>query len=372
MRFLGHRPLSLIAIYGAYFFIAISCAGAQESSQKPQTAPSSPELKQRPLTAPEGERAVVEGRMRLDVVVTDATGNPVAGLEAKDFSLADNSQAQEIVSFQAADGAPGKADSRVSLFLMMDTVNSGLVDIGFMREEVEKFLRQNGGHLAQPTTVLVFTDSGFEVVGKTSLDGNTLGDAVHAIKPVVHTIHSAAGGEALLERFQLSGRALGAITAREVPVPGRKMMVWIGPGWPVMRREELNYNARSHELNFDAIASLTNHLRQARMVLCSAGGGTEFSVQDLLKPVKAPLDASSANLAVQVLAIHSGGRTLDAGNRSRPAEQLNTCVQEIGAHYTLTFDPPQGEKAFTYHSLTVAVDKPGLKVNTTAGYYAEP
>ncbi len=310
--------------------------------------------------------------MRLDVIVTDAAGNPVPGLEAKDFTLTDNNQAQKIASFHAGDSPSGTADSQVSLFLMMDTVNSGLVDVGFMREEVEKFLRQNSGRLAQPTTVLIFTDSGFEVVGKTSLDGNMLADAVHAVKPVVHTIHSAAGGEALLERFQLSGRALGAITAREVPVPGRKMMVWIGPGWPVMRREDLNYNARSHELNFDAIASLTNHLRQARMLLCSAGGGTEFSVQDLLKPVKSPKEASSGNLAVQVLAIQSGGRTLDAGNRSRPAEQLNTCVQEIGAYYTLTFDPPQGEKAFTYHALRMTVDKPGLKVNTTAGYYSEP
>jgi len=210
------------------------------------------------------------------------------------------------------------------------------------------------------------------VVGKTTLDGNALADAVHAIKPAVHTIHSAAGGEALLERFQLSGRALGAITAREVQAPGRKMMVWIGPGWPILRQTDVNYNARSHELNFDAIASLTNHLRQARMVLCSAGGGIDFTVQDLMKPVKSPKEASSANLAVQVLALQSGGRTLDAGNRSHPADQLNACVQELGASYTVTFDPPAGERAFTYHALKVTVAKPGLRVNTTAGYYAEP
>ena len=93
--------------------------------------------------------------MRLDVVVTDKSGNPVAGLDAKDFSLQDDcGKPQTIVTFKASDGAPGNPDSRVSVFLMMDTVNSGLVDISFMREEVEKFLRQNGGQLPQPTTVL--------------------------------------------------------------------------------------------------------------------------------------------------------------------------------------------------------------------------
>jgi VWFA-related protein len=258
------------------------------------------------------------------------------------------------------------------VFLMMDMVNSGLVDVSFMREEVERFLRQNGGQLPQPTTVVLFTDAGFETVGATSQDGNKLADAVHAIKPQVHTIRSAAGREALVERYQLSGKALAAITAREATVPGRKMMIWIGPGWPILRASDTNYNARDHELNFDAIASLVNQLREARMVLCSAGGGNAFTVQDLMKPVKSPMEATAANLALQVLALESGGRTLDAGNRSRAGEQLNACMQELGAYYRVTFNPPAGEKAFSYYALKVTVAKPRLKVNTTTGYYAEP
>ena len=337
-----------------------------------QTAPPSPELKQRLPAAGTAKPAPAEGRMRLDVVVTDQSGKPVPGLVAQDFTLQDNGQPQTILTFHASDGTQGNRDSQLSSFLMIDTVNSGLLDIGFMRDAVEKFLRQNGGHLTQPTTVVLFTDTGFDVVGKTSLDGNTLADAVHAIKPVVHTIHSAAGREALFERFQLSGKALGIITAREVPAPGRKLMIWLGPGWPVMRRQDTNYDTRTHELNFDAIASLTNQLRQARMVLCSAGGGTPFTVQDLMKPVKSPTDANPANLALQVLALQSGGRTLDPGNRSYPVELLNTCMQEMAPFYTITFDPPANEKAFTYHPLKVTVARPDLKVNTNAGYYAEP
>jgi VWFA-related protein len=361
-----NRRLLCVVLFGG---VAL-CLAAKIAET--QTVPPNPELKQRPPITPEEKAAAAEGRIRLDVVVTDKSGTPVSGLDAKDFSLQNNGKPQTIGAFHASDGAQGKPDSRVSLFLMIDMVNSGLVDLSFMRDEVERFLRQNGGQLPQPTTVVLFTDGGSEVVGKTSQDGNALADAVHGIKPVVHTIHSAAGHEALFERFQLSIKALGAITAQEMDEPGRRMLIWIGPGWPILRAPETNYDARSHELNFDAISLLLNHLREARMVLCSAGGGSASTVQDLMKPVKSSMEATPANLALQVLALESGGRTLDAGNRSRQVEQLNFCRQELGAYYTITFNPPAGEKAFSYHALKVTVAKPGLKVNTTAGYYAEP
>ena len=384
MLFKNRRLPGVMILGGVVLCLAANRTEAQEVSPaapaaKSQSVPAipnqaSPELKQRPPATAEEKAAV--GRMRLDVVVTDKSGNPVAGLDAKDFSLQDEGKPQTIATFQALDGKASDGtqvnpDSRVSVFLVMDTVNSGLVDLSFMRDEVEKFLRQNGGQLPQPTTVLLFTDAGFETVGETSQDGNKLADAVHAIKPQVHTIHSGAGREALVERYQLSGKALAAIAAREATASGRKMMIWIGPGWPILRATDMNYSAHEHELNYDAIASLLNQLREGRMVLCSAGGGSAFAVQDLMTPVRSPMEATAANLALQVLALESGGRTLEAGNRSRPGKQLNACMQELGAYYTLTFKPPAG-KAFAYHALKVSVAKHGLKVNTTAGYYAEP
>src|SRR4051812_44281125 len=48
------------------------------------------------------------GQIRLDVLVTDAAGQPVAGLEQRDFTLLDNNKPQEIRSFQAVDGSADK------------------------------------------------------------------------------------------------------------------------------------------------------------------------------------------------------------------------------------------------------------------------
>jgi hypothetical protein len=44
---------------------------------------------------------VVEGRIKLDVMVTDKSGKPVSGLDLKDFTLLDNSLPAKILSFQA-------------------------------------------------------------------------------------------------------------------------------------------------------------------------------------------------------------------------------------------------------------------------------
>jgi len=353
------------------FVSAAPFAAAQSGSTASSPAKPDPQLKLRPPPAPSDEKAP-EGRMHLDVVVTDAAGNPLFGISRQDFQVFDNGHPQNVVSFQGFDGAAGKPGSLLSVLLVIDTVNSGLTDVSAMRDDAETFLRQNGGHLVQPVTVLLFTDAGFEVVGHPSLDGNALAQAVHTIKPTVHTIRSAAGGEASVERFQLSGKALGAIVAHEAPIPGRKLMIWMGPGWPLLPQQEITYDTRSHALNYQAIAELTNQLREARMVLCSAGGGSQFFVRDYLKPVKSERDANSDNLALQVLALHSGGRTLDHGNHSHSADLQNTCMKEAGPYYTLTFDPPRAEKPMEYHALTVGVAKPDLTVHTSAGYYAEP
>ena len=50
--------------------------------------------------------------MRLDVVVTDKSGNPVAGLDAKDLFLQEDGRPQPIATFKASDGAQGNPDSR--------------------------------------------------------------------------------------------------------------------------------------------------------------------------------------------------------------------------------------------------------------------
>jgi hypothetical protein len=87
-----------------------------------------------------------EGRIRLDVLVTDAMGKPVLGLTQKDFTLLDNNQAQKVASFRTFNNA-AKPDPPSQVILLFDTVNNGFSELAYIRKGVEEFLLQNGGIL---------------------------------------------------------------------------------------------------------------------------------------------------------------------------------------------------------------------------------
>ena len=108
------------------------------------------------------------------------------------------------------------------------------------------------------------------------------------------------------------------------------------------------------------------------MEVCSTGGGSEFYVQDFLKPVKTAKDAGSGNLALPVLAVQSGGRTLDSGNGGQMDKQIQNCLADAAPFYSLSFDPPNTKPPGGYHALKIQIDKPGLTARTNTGYYGEP
>ena len=347
----------------------IAQSGPAQSATASQTEPAhrDPDLKQRPAPQPGAARAV-EGKIHVDVVVTGDAGKPVDGLNSEDFTLLDNGHSQPVLSFSAHHGGA----SSVEVILLIDTVNTGLGPLDRIREGIEKFLRQNDGHLAHPTSLFWFTDAGVKIQPKPSMDGNALADVVRQVPPGVHTIPQAAGSEALLERLQLSVRTLSLIANNELKRPGRKLLIWTGPGWPLLSGDSAVDAARGHQLNFEAIQSLSSGLRQARMEICGPGAGLKFYVKDFLKGVRSPKEASSGDLALQVLAVESGGFTLDPGNGSKLLDQISECATDAGPFYTLSFDPPAGEQADAYHDLAVQIDKPGMKARTSTGYYNQP
>jgi len=358
-----------ICLFACLCALALMRQGAAQSSAASQSEPErkDPDLKQRPASQP-GAVLAAEGKIRVDVVVTDNAGKPVDGLNREDFSLLDNGQSQPILSFSAHHGGA----SSVEVILLIDTVNTGVGTLDRIREGIGKFLRQNDGHLAHPTSLFWFTDAGVKIQPKPTMDGNALAELVHHVTPGVHTIPQASGSEALLERLQLSVRTLSVIADNELRKPGRKLLIWTGPGWPLLSAEPTLYSARGHELNFETILSLSSGLRQARMEICGPGAGLKFYVKDFLKGVRTPKQASSGDLALQVLAVASGGFTLDPGNGSRLVDQINECATDAGPFYTLSFDPPKAEYADEYRDLAVQIAKSGMKARTSTGYYDQP
>jgi VWFA-related protein len=365
----------LVAFFLSFAFCVVASSPGQQRppsadvAQQPQATPSlslkNPVLVSRPRMAP----VSAEGRIHLDVMVTDAGGSPVSGLQPQDFTLLDDNHRQKILSFQSFDGVTARPDPPVEVVLVIDTVNNGFVELGYIREGVESFLRQNNGHLAQPVSIIVLTIDGFQAQKQPSTDGNALASMVHQIKPSIR--HTG------VYTFPISILSLAHFAQEETGIPGRKLIVWPGPGWPVpapIRDTFTEQDERDRRAHFDLIVRLSTALREARIALYGGYARADFYARDYLKGVKKVSDVDGRNLSMEVLALQSGGRgELSYMNKdSDLQDQLNHFVSEANNFYTLSFNPPAAHRADEYHDLKVVIDKPGLTARTNTGYYDQP
>ena len=351
-------------------------AWSQQGSEgaAPGAQTQNPALKQRRAAQPKN-MVIRDGAIKINAVVTDATGKPVTDLQPWDFKLLDNGQPRKVLSFRKYDGVAVKPDPPVEVILVMDVANIPFQQVAIVRQEADQFLRRNGGHLQQPVSLILLKDAGIEVQPRPSYDGNAIAAVMHGIQGDIRTIDAAMGGYGLLERFQLSVRQMEAIADNEARKPGRKLLIWLGPGWPILNRSDLGYYSEKDQRRyFDAIVDLSASLREAQMAVYSVAppylGTNVFLYQAFLKGVTSAQQADIGNLALRVLATQSGGLVMTPDNDM--AGQINRCVADANAYYRLGFDPPAAEHADEYHELKLVADRPGLTVRTTTGYYDEP
>jgi VWFA-related protein len=354
----------------AVFLLFPLAASAQQ--EVPAAQSQSPALKLRSEAKPR------EGRIHLDVVVTDKKGKPVSGLELKDFTLLDNKQPETIISFHAINAEAEHTDPPSEVVLLLDAVNLNYLELVETRDDVAKFLRENGGHVAAPVTVALFTDDGMKRLLGPSTDGNALAAQLDQGKATFRTIGRSAGVNGASERFNLSIRWLGMIAKSLGQKPGRKLLVWLSPGWPMMNRADTHTSPQGMRLLFDHAVDISATLREAHVAVYSvslaglmSGNvlGADF-YEDFLKGVREPDKIDSGNLNLKVIAVQSGGMAMSPDNDL--AAQIRNCVEDAGAFYTLSFDPPKTEHADDYHDLKVLIDLPKLTARTSTGYYNQP
>lgn len=370
-----------------FFFLAapVLAVGQQTAGSTPTPNPANP--------------AVAGGRIKLDVVVTDKAGKPVTGLQAQDFSLLEDKTPLKIASFQALDGVTAKPVPPTEVILLFDYVNERVQDVSPERLEVQKFLRENDGHLAQPVSIFVLRDTSFQALRSPSTDGNMLADMVGKMETSIRVNDNATGANGDMDKYDKSLHALSGLAAYEKKRPGRKLLLWIGPGWPLLDSPHFQETNDSLKQYFKSIVEFSTGLREARVNVYSVGIGS-FHVQtalggssgnkrsgnavfvetsdyysplgylDFLKGVKQFSRARAANLSVKVLATQNGGRVLGLDNGLKA--QIDSCVQDASAFYRLSFDPLRAVQPDEYHDLKVQIDKPGLTAHTSTGYYNQP
>jgi VWFA-related protein len=309
-------------------------------------------------------------RIYLDVVVTPKSGPPVAGLQQQDFTLLDNNVAQPIATFSAVGGPKAP----LKIILVVDAVNASYETVGFERDQINKFLLANGGELPYPTTLALVTDTGTQVQQGTSTSGKELSDSLAKNTIALRTIRRSAGFYGAEDRFQLSLKALTGLIAREQTEPGRKIILWVSPGWPLFSGPRVELDSRQQQQIFGEVTALSAALRQARITLYSIDplGSTESLMRthfymEFLKGVTKPSKVDPGDLALQVLATQSGGLVLNANNDITGL--LHQAVDDAKAFYEISFDSRPGDHPAEYHQLQIQLDKPGLIARTRTGYY---
>jgi hypothetical protein len=158
------------------------------------------------------------------------------------------------------------AASPLEIVFLIDRVNTSFQSAASEREQTKKFLSQNGGILAQPVLMVFFADSGTSMQPATR-DGNALIAALERSDNSLRTSRGSQGIYGADDRFQLSLRALNSLAAYEEKIPGRKMLIWISPGWPLLSGPGVQLSSKDQQGLFNAIVAASNALLEARITL---------------------------------------------------------------------------------------------------------
>jgi VWFA-related protein len=327
-----------------------------------------------PAAPPDADPSIASAArsIRVNVVAETKAGQPVTNLDRQDFTILDNKTARPITSFKIATAA----DDPPSVILLIDAVNLPFSTVAYARDGINKFLRLNEGQLVDPTTIAVLTDDGVKMEGNFTKDGNTLSDVLEHHNIGLRQITRSAqwGG---FDRLQICLNSMQQMITYASSIPGRKIVIWISPGWPLISGPRIQLDGHQEQWIFDQIVQLTTRLRENNITLYNPNpiGVSESMIaanyyEDFLKGVSKPNQVQFGNLGLQVLAVHSGGLAIE-GN-SDVMGMIQRCLQDARSWYIIGFDPLPADRPNEYHHIDVKIDRPGIVARTRDGYYANP
>jgi len=380
------------------------CLALASSAQEAPRSPASTGPSLIPRTREEREnRYQAQHRIVLNMVVTDQYGTPVKGLKQDDFELLDNGQQRAIFTLRELGGSREAAPTHV--VLMLDAVNNNGRDIGNDRKGIEQFLKRSQTPLTYPTSLAILSESGVRMF-QPSRERGVLLDQLRMLSKGVHPLDCTQGLGAseqvfapiklgsqssvadtlsdpkpncLNTRFQRSLYALRRFATEQENVPGRVILAWIGPGWPLLSGPEFREDSKAIRENlFDNLVLVTTALREAQVTLDAV-----FS-PDLYRKVELRTDHDNAffngvpsedkvaasSLGLQVLAHQSGGQILT--ETKDLGDEIDKCMDDAEAYYALSFNSPAANGPGEFHALQVKVARTGMTVRTSTAYYAQP
>lgn len=361
------------------------------SNTSPQLIPRTHEQRE--------QRFLTQHRIILNVHVSDPSGKPFPDLKQTDFSLFDNDEPKKLVTFKSIE--INSATPAPHAILVLDTVNTFTRQLHSFEKEIEKYLQQGEGPLPYPVALGVF--SGVSVtVGQPSRDRKALladlrtrAADLRATGCITNTnrgesapppnfigsgirVESTAMLACLNDRFVSSAMALRQLAQQQVDTPGRVILIWIGPGWPLLTNR--GFTPDPPELKrsfFSQLVTVSTALREGQVTLDAVAspddlpnpGAADSHDSAFFAGISSEDQVRAGNLGLHALAHQTGGHILTEVRDV--AGQISECIADAESYYVLAFDSPAAADFGEFHSLAVKVDKPALDVRTNTLYYAE-
>ena len=311
-----------------------------------------------------------------DVAALDKTGAPIVGLKAEDFTVFDNSRQQDLLSVDAITRTSVQPEDPVEVILAIDAVNAGKEALTEEFDWLHKYLDNSGKQLALPTSFAFLQDQNVTMQNHPTRDTAELSRFLDSNRTGFRALRTSSGGWGEIEREQISLNELNSIAAKVEKRPGRKLLLWIGPGWGEGPDPDARPIGKAQMKLFNQIVGEWDTLRKARVTLdvidptISGGRIFNFNYQPFVKGASVARDAQYGHLMLPALAAQSGGQVL-YGSTDLPG-LIDRCVADANSYYVVTYDMPAARHEDEYHAIEVKVDRPGVVARTRAGYYAQP
>jgi len=307
--------------------------------------------------------------IKLDVIARDSADNPVTGLKQQDFLLLDNGSSKSLTSFAEV----SKDDTPPTIVLVFDLINSPVTYATFQRQELTKFLHANDGKLKYPTILTVVSGTGVSSSQTPTTDGNALAATLSQVNSGPDVMQRSSGAAASQQRINFSIKALNETLGSVGRLPGRKLVLWMSPGWALMGGQVLS--PQQEKEMFSTVGQYSTGMRQTRVTLYALNtAGANAAVNGLqayrqyLKGVNDPTKTDFADIGLQVLATQSGGLVLNSNDL---VPMIDRCLKDAGEHYEIEFPASAPDKKIAFHDVQVKVNRPNVGTRTRNGYYAQ-
>jgi len=342
--------------------------------------------------------------VQVDVIAKDKHGNPVPGLEAKDFILLDDGKLQRInhLSIERAESstsiekvAPGSTnrptptafsnshpENAVPTVILFDVLNTAVEDQTAMKKGLLQSL--NGIKEGTPVALLILGDdltvvSDFttSTIWLTKAAGNGLGPRAEGFGPPItarktgnptrdRMILKATSQAFRVEDHERALRTLAAlnlICEQLAPMRGRKSLLWVTGG--------LSASGQTTEVE-DAIdklneANVAVYTVDARGVLLDPGLTAETDTNDLTGPVHEERELTRGDV-LAVMASSTGG--VGYHNTNRLDGAISQALGDRSLVYVLDYYPQHGEWRGKLHKLEVKTSRPGVRLRYRSSYRA--